>query len=324
MIYGHGDDAYRYEGIRLNFSSNIPSFADSSALEEHLRQRMSLIRSYPEPTARRLEARIAAASGLKTEEVMVTSGATEAIYMIAQCFSRQLPDRERTYTVMHPTFSEYDSACRMFGMREDPEGSLCWLCNPNNPTGEIYDERTLWSLAARHSVMVIDQSYEDYTLAPLPQWEGGERTIVLHSMTKKYCIPGLRLGYVTAPSDVLDNLRRCQRPWAVNALALEAGMWLVEHRPRWVDIPAYLAETQRLCTALNAIPGIRARQTQTNFILCTIEGRTAAQLKEHLAQRHGILIRDASNFPGLSPHHFRVSAQRPADNDELLRALLTL
>lgn len=322
MIDGHGDDTYKYRNIRLNFSSNIPSFADLSALEAHLRSRMSVIRSYPEPSARTLEAKIAHSIGKNTDEVLVTSGATEAIFLIAQTIPRLSPQGGKTFTVVHPTFSEYESACRMFGMKETEDGDVCWLCHPNNPTGSIYSEDFIRDLATRHRWLVIDQSYEDYTLSPLPAMGDLPNVITLHSMTKKYCIPGLRLGYVTAWADVISQVRHLCRPWAVNALAIEAGLWLMEHQPRWIDTAAYLAETQRLRTALNAVPGIHAYETQTNFMLCTIEGHTAAELKEYLATRHGILIRDASNFRGLTPHHFRVAAQRPEDNDELVKAIV--
>ena len=317
MIDGHGDDTYKYRDIRLNFSSNIPTFVDLTALEEHLRTRMSLIRSYPEPSASTLEKRIADSIGKSVDEVMVTRGATEAIYLVAQCLAQE----EKSFTVIHPTFSEYESACRMFGLLESVEGDVCWLCNPNNPTGEVFDEAYVKGLTQRHRWLVIDQSYEDYTLTP-PNAANLPNVITLHSMTKKYCIPGLRLGYITTSPDVIALLRRLRRPWAVNALAIEAGLWLMEHRPKLIDMPAYLAEAKRLCTALNNIPGIHAHDTQTNFMLCTIEKHTAAELKDYLATRHGILIRDASNFQGLSPHHFRVAAQRPHDNDILIKSIM--
>ncbi|MDE6634196.1 MAG: aminotransferase class I/II-fold pyridoxal phosphate-dependent enzyme [Bacteroidaceae bacterium] len=324
MIDGHGDDLYRYGNVRINFSSNIPAFVDLSALEEHLSGRLPVIRSYPEPAARALEAAIARRTGRRAEEVLVTAGATEAIYLIAQALRFRTYPEETTCTVVHPTFSEYESACRMFGMREAADGDVCWLCNPNNPTGEVYAEADVRNLAARHKWLIVDQSYEDYTLSPLPRVDDLSNVMVLHSMTKKYCIPGLRLGYVTASAELIDLLRRQCRPWAVNALAMEAGLWLTEHEPRLIDLPAYLAEAQRLRSALNDIPGLRVRETQTNFMLCTMAEMTAAELKGRLVTRHGILIRDASNFRGLSPHHFRVAAQRPEENEQLLKALLNL
>ncbi len=316
MIDGHGDDGYKYKGIRMNFSSNIPTFVDLSALEEHLRSRISVIRTYPEPSPRALEVRIADFIGKSVSQVMVTSGATEAIYLIAQHLSH-----EKTFTITHPTFSEYESACRMFGMQEAEAGAVCWLCNPNNPTGEIFDEAYIRQLASKHRWLIIDQSYEDYTLKPLPAIDL-PNVICLHSMTKRYCIPGLRLGYITASKQVIEQLQQLRRPWAVNAMAIEAGLWLMEHRPQWIDMSVYLAEAQRLRSALNTIPGIHAKETQTNFMLCTIKAHTALELKEYLVSEHGILIRDASNYYGLTPHHFRVAAQRSEDNDELLNAIM--
>ena len=147
---------------------------------------------------------------------------------------------------------------------------------------------------------------------------GRDNVILLHSMTKRYAVPGLRLGYVTASPAIISLLREQYRPWAINALSLEAGKWLVQRGVTAIpDLPSYLAETQRLRAMLNEVEGIEAQDTLTNFFLCTIRQTTAAQLKEYLAHEHGILIRDASNFTGLTPHHFRIATQSPAENDAL-------
>ena len=124
-------------------------------------------------------------------------------------------------------------------------------------------------------------------------------------MTKQYAIPGIRLGYVIASSSLIAALRQQVRPWAVNALAIEAGKWLLIHAQQVIpDLPSYLAETQRLL--------------QRNFFLCTIHPESAAALKSYLARQHGILIRDASNFRGLTSHHFRIATQSPYENDTLV------
>lgn len=319
MIDGHGDDIYRYEGIRMNFSSNIYAHADLTELEAYLCHHLDLIRSYPEPSSHSLEAMITHEYGVGADEVLVTSGATDAIYLIAQAFR----DR-KTYYVNHPTFSEYEDACRLYGYEEQPDGALCWLCNPNNPTGEVFSISYIEALAAQHDLLVIDQSYEDYTHALMLSPKEAVRmdnVLQLHSMTKQYAIPGLRVGYVVASSRLIATLRKHYRPWAVNALAIEAGKWLLTHQQVFPNLTIYLQETQRLREQLNAIKGVKAFDTQTNFFLCTIEPQTAASLKDYLAIRHGILIRDASNFQGLTPHHFRIATQLPKENDALVAAI---
>ncbi|MBR2084314.1 MAG: aminotransferase class I/II-fold pyridoxal phosphate-dependent enzyme, partial [Muribaculaceae bacterium] len=218
-------------------------------------------------------------------------------------------------------FREYDDACRVFGYEEREDGALCWLCNPNNPTGDVMPVEDVLALAGHHRLLIVDQSYEDYTMAPLLQSADvvhRDDIILLHSMTKRYAVPGLRLGYIMASAKVISRLREQYRPWAINALSLEAGKWLVQRGETAIpDLTSYLAETQRLRAMLNEIEGIEAQQTQTNFFLCTIQQATAAELKEYLAHEHGILIRDASNFTGLTPHHFRIATQSPAENDAL-------
>ncbi|MBE6316048.1 MAG: aminotransferase class I/II-fold pyridoxal phosphate-dependent enzyme [Bacteroidales bacterium] len=317
---GHGDDLYRYENIKMNFSSNIYNGTDLSALEAYLSSRMAVVRSYPEPSAASLERMIARECGISPDEVLVTSGAVDAIYLIAQVYRY-----EGTCRIMQPTFREYEDACRVFGYQEREDGALCWLCNPNNPTGDVMATDEVLALAGRHRLLIVDQSYEDYTMAPLIRPSdvvGRDNIILLHSMTKRYAVPGLRLGYVTASASIINRLREQYRPWAINALSLEAGKWLVQRGKTAIpDLTSYLAETQRLRAMLNEIEGIEAQQTQTNFFLCTIASATAAELKEYLAREHGILIRDASNFTGLTPHHFRIATQSRAENDALVTAI---
>jgi histidinol-phosphate/aromatic aminotransferase/cobyric acid decarboxylase-like protein len=53
-------------------------------------------------------------------------------------------------------------------------------------------------------------------------------------------------------------------------------------------------------------------------------GELTGALKDYLARKHGILIRDASNFRGLTSRHFRIAAQTPAENDALVSAIKEL
>ncbi len=315
MIDGHGDDIWRYADIRMNFSTNIYGGEDTAPLGQYLKERLHVIYSYPEPASHSLEHLIARKYGIGDGEVLVTSGATDAIYLIAQTY-RHL----RTYSAIRPTFCEYDDACKVFGWEETATPSVCWICNPNNPTGQVWDDAHIHHLARQHQLLIVDQSYEDYTLktvmSPRDALCDGH-IIQFHSMTKRLCIPGLRLGYIIAPAEVIARLRSQYRPWAVNALAIEAGKWFFTHHAgerRGLD--TYLAEAQRLREKLSGIDGIEVMPTETNFMLCTVTPATAAELKAHLAS-HGMLIRDASNFRGLTRHHFRISARSAQEDDAL-------
>lgn len=99
MLNGHGDDSYRYDRkITLNFSSNVYHHTSLAPLFRHLENCWEQVRSYPEPSPHAVESQLAQAMGISAESVCLTSGATEAIYLIAQTFSG------RRSCILSPTF----------------------------------------------------------------------------------------------------------------------------------------------------------------------------------------------------------------------------
>jgi threonine-phosphate decarboxylase len=332
MTYGHGDDTFRYgDQIKMNFSSNIYQRADLSELKQYLATRLDAIGNYPEPEPRALEALIAEKLEIPADMVMVTNGANEAIYLIAQLY------RHWASVIPQPTYNEYADACRMFGHnisyeRNDelnvlPEDRIYWLCNPDNPTGNVLLKSLITHIIRKHPryLHVIDQSYADYTLQPMLQPKellDCYNVMIIQSLSKKYCVPGLRLGYLTASPIIIERLRDIRQPWTVNALAIEAGKWLIEHDPKVLpDLKDYLDEAQRLKQELSEIEGLMVMDTQTHYMLVNIDWATSLELKNWLVEHHGILIRDASNFHSLDDHCFRVAAQTPEENNALISAI---
>ena len=346
MIQGHGDDRYRFQReILADFSSNVYSHVDLEPLKAHLRACLDVIGRYPEPEPYTLEKALAAQLGIDPAAVCVTAGATEAIYLIAHAF------KGSESIILQPTFSEYADACRLYhhsiahstalvSVSLPKKGrfagyhpqfhSLVWLCNPNNPTGTVILKKQLVQNIEDHTetIFVIDQSYGFFTQEPLlspAEAVAYPNVIQLHSMTKRYAMPGLRLGYVTAHPKLVEMIHSVRMPWSVNALAIEAGLYLTAHpETAAIDLTALLAETQRLRDHLNAISGLTAEPTQTHFFLCRLAQGRAADLKQRLAEEYGILIRDASNFEGLDEHCFRIATQTPKENDALVDAIHTL
>ena len=334
MIEGHGDDLYKYSRpITANFSSNLTNWIDPTPLKAYLQQHIGeVVTSYPEPQPYTLEARVAETSDIRPDQVCVTNGATEAIYLIAQSYAGQRS------AVLQPTFSEYADACRIHGHRVTslfhlPENDrlpeelqTCWLCNPNNPTGLVIDKSRLIRLAENnpHVLLVIDQSYEAFTLkrvfgvreaASLPN------VLLIHSLTKHFAIPGLRAGYLTGNPETVGLIRRQRMPWSVNSLAIEAGMFALERRLALpLDLAAYLAQTSAFADAWRRTGMVDVWPTDTHFFLLRLRMGRAAALKEYLVEHHGILIRDASNFAGLDDAYFRLATQTPDENEALIRA----
>ena len=331
MIEGHGDDLYKYgKKIVSNFSSNVYNRIDHSGLYQRLNERLSTICSYPEPMPYSLESEIARRYSLTPRQVCVTNGATEAIYLIAQVF------QGRISAVLGPTFSEYADACRVHRHKVKPfysldalpeDAELVWICNPNNPTGEVRNKEDLKALVDSHpdKLFIFDQSYEYFTLKSLlgiKEAASFPNVILLHSMTKQYAIPGLRVGYFTASEGLTDDVRCRRMPWSVNSLAIEAAKYLLEEGDGIsADIPQLLAERERLTNLLLATGMLEIWPTDTHYMLIKLRMGKVAALKDFLAVNHGILIRDASNFEGLDERFFRIATQTPEENDKLVKAI---
>lgn len=342
MIDGHGDDLYAYDGlVRHNFSSNILSGVNHEALAWHIAGCVRGIAGYPEPVPLSLERMLSERLGISPSNVMVTGGATEAIYLIAHACAC------RDSIVVAPTFSEYEDACTLYNhnvrfMDWDSlaswnsgetvvspavkDSAVVWLCNPNNPTGKVLDVDKLrhMILSVPESLFVIDQAYADYTTEAVLSADEAVRmgnVLLLGSFTKRYSVPGLRIGYAVGSDGIMEAVKAVRMPWSVSVPAIECGKYLLSHSDSYViDCRGLHSEALRLADELRKI-GLEVMDTDCNFMLACLPAGTSHELKEWLIYRHGILIRDASNFHGLTERHFRVAAQTREENDLLIYAM---
>ncbi len=204
---------------------------------------------------------------------------------------------------------------------------MVWMCNPNNPTGTVVPRETLLECFAQHRgiVFVVDASYAPFTFQPLLTPAETCRlpnVVMIHSMTKEFAIPGLRLGYLTACRRLTEQIGRGRMPWSVNSIAQDAGLWLTAHREKYhLPLDELIFERSRVGPALEALDICDTLPSDTHILLCRLREGTATMLKDYLARKHGILIRDATNFEGLDNRYFRIAMQTRAENDELIEAM---
>lgn len=334
MIFGHGDDLYNYESIEHNFSSNVWQHPDHSGLYHHLADHLPLLTTYPEPDAESLRVLIAQTEGIPANNILLTPGSTSAIYLLAS----DLLSVDGV-GVVPPTFSEYKNACQLnkFNrakisdvLRTDFDSyvygvSALWLCNPNNPDGYTIPRNDLLKIIKKNYLVtfLLDMAYRDFTNVPMPtaaELLRLKNVVAIYSLTKKYSIPGLRIGYIVAQRELIASLKNKIMPWSINTLAIEAAKYLINNKVN-PDIKTILAETKRLWAAINNLNGYEALPTSTNFFLVRIDFSDSTTLKDYLAREHKILIRNASNFEGLNNSFIRIATQLPDENAILVKAL---
>ncbi len=332
MIHGHGDDLYQSgKEITANFSTNVWYGADCRLLRSLLRQHADKMFHYPEPDAGSFRQAVADWYGVSPEQVIAGNGATELFYLIAHAFAGALT------VIPVPSFQEYEDACTLYHHRinfisgsvwqqmpENPQ--LMFICNPNNPNGNVWSETNIRFLLEHYPAMtlVVDESFLHF--APgirsaahlLAKYDN---LLIVCSMTKNFAIPGLRLGYMLGSPEKTANISRFKQPWTVNALAIEIGKELIQKAGKLLPDAYVLLQRQRaFAEKIAALPGFTPLPSHTSFFLVNTDA-DSAHLKSYLLENEGILIRDASNFRGLDRHYFRLNTLTEEKNDLLIQAL---
>jgi threonine-phosphate decarboxylase len=334
MITGHGDDRHQYtKTILVDFSSNVWFGGTAPELIDHLQKTLHLIGNYPEPDAAELCRKMADFHEVNSSQILAFNGSVEAFYSLALAF------REVVSAILYPAFAEYEDACRMHKhtlqfFRTDKwiqtletKPGLIWFGNPNNPDGSVFAFQEIRQAveAFPNTVFIIDEAYADFIpefQSAIPLTKTYPNLVVVRSLTKCCAIPGLRLGYVVASEKLAASLKQFQQPWSVNALAQEAGIFLLNSGTKnTVDADLIFSLSAHLQKAISQLNGFRVIPSRTPFFLIEMHSGTVAELKRFLLAEHGILIRDASNFRGLNERFLRVSARDEKDNLLLLEGL---
>ena len=104
------------------------------------------------------------------------------------------------------------------------EGSVAWICNPHNPTGQLWSRASLEAMLDRHALVICDEAF----LPLVPEAEHQSmialvaqhpNLVVIRSLTKLFGVAGLRVGYAIAQPDRLKRWKAWRDPWPVNGIA---------------------------------------------------------------------------------------------------------
>jgi threonine-phosphate decarboxylase len=209
-----------------------------------------------------------------------------------------------------------------------PRFDAVFLCNPNNPTGRVVAKDDLLgfikTLVDRRVWVIVDESFIDFApdQSVLQEVTGCSRLLVLRSFTKFYAIPGLRIGYLAGQSHVVEQVRRRQPSWSVNAMAQAAALaGLRDTAYRKKSLALISEERARLRQAMNTMPNLHVFPSETNFLLVELPASARSSMVVERLRDAGLLIRDCSTIAGLTERMIRIAVRTPRENDRLLHSL---
>lgn len=177
-------------------------------------------------------------------------------------------------------------------------GTVCVVCNPNNPDGRLLDAQTLITLADQcaqaGSWLVVDEAFGDFGAQSVAAMLPHPALVVLRSFGKTYGLPGVRLGFLLADAALAHRARALLGAWPVGAVALAAGRQALADT-QWLRQAAQKALlTHDRLIALLQKAGLACRGQATLFTLVDVP--QAYALWEHLC-RNGIVTRRFADRP---------------------------
>ena len=330
----------------IDFSASINPLGPPAAVLRAIRSALKQIVHYPDPDCRQLRHELAQRCGLDPDMILVGNGSSELVHLLPRAL------RIRSALIIGPTFEEYARALLEAGSvvqyihakREQrfrpplqavlerlsakrSKFDAVFLCNPNNPTGQVMNRRALGMLAEvverQQGWLIVDEAFIDYCheQSVVSLLNEHPRMVVLRSLTKFYAMPGLRIGYLLGTSKVLGLVKERQPPWSVNSLAQEASCAVLQDEA-YAKKSRMFMENERSCFVrrLRSVSGLQVYSSAANFVLIGLPGWTSAgEVTDRLASER-LLVRDCSTLPGLTMQMIRVAIRTAKENQRLLAA----
>ncbi len=302
---------------------------------------------YPDAESRILRKSLSKFTGIAEEYLLAGSGADELIDLLM----RVLLEPDDCMLSCPPTFGMYSFDAGLNAARcievprranfsldmesirkavETYQPKMLFIATPNNPDGSILDASVLDALLELPTLVILDEAYIEFAdenlgadLSRIRLVSARENLAVLRTFSKWAGLAGLRIGYGAFPLWLMPTLWKSKQPYNVNVAASVAAQVSLEHAAELAEVVLLLKnERARLFAMLQEIQFLKPYPSESNFILCRVVERDAAELKSRLAQEYGIFIR-YFNQPGMRDH-IRISVGRPQDTDVLLKALMSL
>jgi hypothetical protein len=261
---------------------------------------------------------------IRSQNIHVTSGCNEAFISAAMAVA----GAGQTVLMTNPFYFNHETTLAMMGVtirtvdcsaddgflpRVDavaaaitPDVRALALVSPNNPTGAVYPPdllREIFEVCREKDIwLILDETYRDFLpeagrsphgLFAEADWE--DRLICLYSFSKSFCIPGHRLGAITAGAKaveqiakIMDNIQICA-PRAAQAAVAQAlpmlAQWREENRQEIVR------RAKTLRTVMAQLPDWRidAAGAYFAFVRHPFPSLNSAEVAERMAKQAGVI-----------------------------------
>ena len=341
----HGGDwagyRARFGHDALDFSANVSPLGLPQGVADAIVAALPTADRYPDPLCRELRTALSRAEQLPEPWILCGNGAADLISRLVWAL------KPRRALLPAPTFAEYAAALESVGcevkrktLHEADDFAvteafvqavnqsidLVFLCQPNNPTGQITPPELVQRLVRRcadcGAVLVVDECFLDFlqqrdALTAKPLLQTAPNLVILKAFTKLYAMAGVRLGYALCSNTaLLAKMQAAGQPWGVSSLAQAAGAAALRETAYADAVRALIADQRpKLAAGLRAL-GLQVIEGSANYLLFRAPETLGAAL-----QQRGVCLRSCGNYPGLSAGWYRTAVRTAPENEQLLQTM---
>lgn len=332
----------------LKLASNENPYGASAAVGEAIAGEIANIARYPDPECMALRQALTRHTAIDSRRIVIGNGSENLIELLCLAF---VSAGDRVLT-LQPAFGLHEIYPKLMGavVEKVPVTSklefdlgaweralrmptkLVLLSNPSNPVGCMLDTAQLLrlsELAARDSLLVVDEAYFEYASSVAAGGAGYADSLeilrrragpwmVLRTFSKAYGLAGLRVGYaLVSDAWLAEAIDKVKTPFNVNRIAQAAARAALDDQRHMREAVRMTGlERERVRQAVGVL-GMRVAPSQANFLFVDC-GRSADAVSEALL--HDGMIVKPWREQGYETF-IRVSVGNRSDNDRFLRTI---
>lgn len=300
------------------------------------------VNRYPDPKQKDVKIALAKVKNCNPNQIVLGNGSDEILDLIFRAFCEPKKDN---IIILPPTYGMYQVLAGINDIKTkevllsesfqpktteilnaaDENSKILFLCSPNNPTGNSFDNATVEKLLKEfNGIIVIDEAYIDFSSHEswLKRLEEFPNLIITQTLSKAYGMAGIRLGICYASFAIIEILNRIKPPYNVNLLTQAYALERIEDQNGvQLEIVQIQNNKTQLVKALETIDFItEIFPSDANFILVKVDD--ANRRYEQLIAK-GVVIRNRTTQP-LCENCLRLTIGTELENEKLIKVLLSI
>ncbi|KGX92158.1 histidinol-phosphate aminotransferase [Pontibacillus halophilus JSM 076056 = DSM 19796] len=332
-------EMYGLEKI-VKLASNENPYGFSPHVKHVLEDSVSSLEKYPDGYARELRRTLSRKLDVSERQLIFGNGSDEIVQLICRTFLEA-----GTNTVMAtPTFPQYRHNALIEGaeVREvelvdgdhdldemlsqiDEQTRVVWLCNPNNPTGNIIRQESFeqfMKAVPSHTLVVVDEAYVEYVTSDdfadaFSALDTYSNLMITRTFSKAYGLAALRVGYGISNESLIEQIEPAREPFNTSVFAQKGAIAALEDQPFIQEAVRRNIENKERLQAFCDQHELSYFPSETNFLLVHLP-MTGDEMVEHLL-KNGYIVRSGEAL-GI-PNSVRITIGSEEEVEGLTKAM---